>query len=460
MSHDKKLNILIVDDSGTMRLMFKQMLTKAGYENFVMAVDGKDGIKKLEENQIDIVISDWNMPNMDGMELLQWIRRDERFKMIPFIMATAQGDKSQQEKVRVNGGNNHIAKPFDDVEIAQKIHEVFDVKPSGDEEVQPREREIRDGKVVLKLAHIQITDHLALGIMKHLIEAGELNPEHFELETQRMPGWNPLQEVLEKGEVDGAFVLAPIAMDLFAFDTPIKLVALAHRNGSSFVRNVNYTAALYDNLKSFYKYKVVNIPHKMSIHNIMAHRYLTSLGLRPGVPGKKAIDVRFEVVPPVKMPMIMKENDDVAGFVVAEPIASNAIAKNIAELDFVTSNMWKGHPCCVASFRDEFIEEFPDAVYEFTKLLVHCGMYVEKNIEKAAEIAVAFLDPDKKIGLTTEVLHKVLSDPEGITMDNLYPALEDLDTMQRYMVEEMGIGVMIDVEEFADLRFIEAALNK
>lgn len=458
MSHDKNLKILIVDDSGTMRLMFKQMLKKSGYENLVMSVDGKDAIKKLEENQIEMVISDWNMPNMDGLELLQWMRRDDRFKLIPFIMATAQGDKSQQEKVLINGGNNHIAKPFDNIEIAQKISEVFEDKPVGDSST--REREIVDGKVVLKIAHIQITDHLALGVMKHLIESGEITPKHFKLETQRMPGWNPLQEILEKGDVDGAFVLAPIAMDLFAFETPIKLVALAHRNGSSFVRNTNYTKALYDNLKSFYKYKVVNIPHKMSIHNIMAHRYLTSLGLRPGVPGKKAIDVRFEVVPPIKMPTIMKENEDVAGFVVAEPIASNAIANNIAELDFVTSNMWKDHPCCVASFRDEFIEEFPEAVYEFTELLVDCGMFAENNKDKAAEIAVSFLDPEKKIGLTKEVLKRVLSDPEGITMDNLYPALEDLDTMQRYMVEEMGIGVMIDVEEFADLRFINAALNR
>ena len=93
--------------------------------------------------------------------------------------------------------------------------------------------------------------------------------------------------------MDGAFILAPIAMDLFAYDSPIKLVLFAHKNGSTFVRSRHYDHR-FDSLQSFYKYKVVDIPHKMSIHNMLAHQFLTELGLRPGVPGKKAIDVRFE----------------------------------------------------------------------------------------------------------------------------------------------------------------------
>lgn len=451
MSLNMKMNILIVDDSGTMRMMFKQYLTKAGFENFVLAVDGEDAISKLADNKIDLIISDWNMPNMDGIDFLKWLRKEEKYKEIPFLMATAQGDKAQQELVKSEKGNGHIAKPFDSEQIKGKIEEIFGVKTGvGD---GPVERRFVKGKVVMRVGHIQITDHLALGVLKHQIQTGEVSPKYFELETVRMPGWNPIQDHLEKGTIDAAFVLAPIAMDLFAFDVPIKLVMLAHKNGSGFVRSKNYDTTIYNSLKSFYKYKVVDIPHKMSVHNMLAYKFLKDLGLKPGVPGKKAIDVRFEVVPPIKMPSIMKENEDVAGFMVAEPICTNAVAKGIGQMEFTSSALWEDHPCCVAAFRDEFIGEYTDAVHEFSSLIVKAGKSIASDKEKAAEIAVNFLDPEKSIGLTTAVLYKVLNEPKGIRMDDLYPVIEDLDKIQRYMHDEMGIGKIIDLEKFVDMRF-------
>lgn len=461
MSHDVNMKILAVDDSGTMRLMFKQYLVKAGYNNVILAVDGQDAIKQLEENgDVGLIISDWNMPNMDGLELLQWVRANESFKTLPFIMATAQGDKTQQATVLDNGGNNHIAKPFDADEIKKKISETFEGKDPTATGSQTRERTFVDGKVKIKLAHIQITDHLILGVLKHQIENGDVTPKHFSLETEKIGGWNPIQEQLETHAIDGAFVLAPIAMDLFAFDVPIKLVLLAHKNGSGFIRNKNYETEPSDSLKHFYKYKVVNIPHKMSIHHMLAHQFLSGLGLKPGVPGKSAIDVRFEVVPPIKMPAIMKENEDVGGFIVAEPICTKSVATGIGDMEFISATLWDNHPCCVVALRNEFIEEFPDAVYELTDLLIKAGKYVTANKDHAAEIAVKFLDPEGALGLSTEVLKKVLSQKGGITMDDLYPVKDDFEKIQDYMHNTMGIGKMIDLNDFIDLRFADKALNK
>ncbi len=454
MSLDMGMKILVVDDSGTMRLMFKQMLKEAGFENINLAVDGMDATKKLQEEKPDLIISDWNMPNMDGLELLKWVRGEDEIKDTLFIMATAQGDKTQQAIVKEAGGNGHIAKPFDAAQLKETIEGVFGIEGAVEEKRVPN---VVNGKVQMKIGHIQITDHLALGVLKHQIEAADVIPKYFDLETLCMPGWNPIQQALEKGDIDGAFVLAPIAMDLFAFGAPIKLISLAHKNGSSFVRNRNFTDENYESLSNFYKYKVVNIPHKMSVHNMMAHKFLTELGLKPGVPGKQAINVRFEVVPPIKMPEIMKNNDDVAGFVVAEPIASNAIAKSIAELEFVSAARWQNHPCCVVAMRDDFIEKYSDAVYELSSMLVEAGRFVASSKEKASEIAVSFLDPQKKLGLNTSVLYKVLDAPEGIKMNDLYPVLEDLDAIQRYMHDEMKIGKLIDMEKFVDLRFVDAA---
>jgi len=450
------MTILVVDDSGTMRLMFKQYLNKGGFRNILMAIDGKDAVKKLEEGgKIDLIISDWNMPNMDGLALLQWVRGHAIYKTMPFIMATAQGDKTQQMVVKENGGNGHISKPFDTEELKKKIEAVF--LGTLDKTSEIRVPEMVGGKVKIKLAHIQITDHLILGVLKHQIETGQVKPDTFILETECINGWNPIQEKLETARVDGAFVLAPIAMDLFAFNVPIKLVLLAHKNGSGFIRNKNYATEPSDSIKDFYKYKVVNIPHKMSIHNMLAHKFLTGLGLKPGVPGKKAIDVRFEVVPPIKMPAIMKENEDVGGFIVAEPICTKTISAGIGEMEFISATLWKDHPCCVVALRDEVVQGYPDAVFELTNLLVKAGKYVEKHKDKAANIAVNFLDPDKSLGLNTNVLTNVLNQEGGITMNHLYPEKKDLDKIQQYMFHEMDIGKVINLDDFVDLRFADKA---
>jgi len=454
MAVDPNIKILVVDDSGTMRIMFKQMLNKAGFENIVMAVNGDDGIKKVQEDTPDIVISDWNMPQKDGLEFLQWLRSKDAYKNLPFIMATAQADKGQQITIMEAGGNGHVPKPFDAAQIKAAIEKIFSTETEA--AVKPKQRKVTDGKVEITVAHIQITDHLALGALKHRINSGEVVPQHFTLKTDRKPGWNPIQEGLENGEIDCAFVLAPISMDLFAYDSPIKLVLFAHRNGSTFVRSRHYDHR-FDSLQSFYKYKVVDIPHKMSVHHMLAHQFLKELGLKPGVPGKSAINVRFEVVPPIKMPGIMKENEDVAGFMVAEPIATKAIAGQVGNLEFISSTRWNNHPCCVVAMQDDFIQSYPDAAREFVSLIVETGKYVEEDKERAADIAVQFLDPEGKLGLNPQVLQKVFSQPLAIRMDNLYPVIEDLDTIQKYMHDVMDIGKIIDLEKFVYTGFADEA---
>ena len=371
MAVDPNIKIVVADDSGTMRIMFKQILSKAGFTNLAMAVNGADGIEKVKAEKPDLVISDWNMPQMDGLEFLKALREMDEFKTLPFIMATAQSDKGQQMAIMEAGGNAHCPKPFDEAQIKAAIEKAFS-GGMGDTQRVKKERSIVGGRVELNVAHIQITDHLALGALRHRIEQGEVEPEHFDLSTSLMAGWNPIQEGLESGEIDCAFVLAPIAMDLFAYDSPIKLVLFAHKNGSTFVRSRHYDHR-FDSLQSFYKYKVVDIPHKMSVHHMLAHKFLKELGLKPGVPGKKAINVRFEVVPPIKMPGIMKENEDVAGFMVAEPVATKAIKGEIGNLEFYSATRWEDHPCCIVAMQEDFIQEHPEAVQEFVSMLVETG---------------------------------------------------------------------------------------
>lgn len=455
MAVDPNIKILVVDDSGTMRIMFKQILNKAGYENLVMAINGVDGLEKVKQEKPDLIVSDWNMPQMDGLEFLQELRKTDEFKNLPFIMATAQSDKGQQIAIMEAGGNGHVPKPFDENQISKAIEKAM-TGEDADEKRGPKQRHVIGGRVELNVAHIQITDHLALGALKHRIDQGDVEPRYFDLTTSLKAGWNPIQEGLESGEIDCAFVLGPIAMDLFAYDSPIKLVLFAHKNGSTFVRSRHYDPR-FDSLQSFYKYKVVDIPHKMSVHHMLAHQFLKELGLKPGVPGKKAINVRFEVVPPIKMPMIMKENEDVAGFMVAEPVATKAIATEIGNLEFYSASRWENHPCCIVAMQEDFIQKYPEAVQEFVTLLVETGEYIENDKIRAARIAVNFLDPEGKLGLNPEVLKNVFSQPMAIRWDGLYPETEALDKIQRYMHDVMEIGKIIDLEKFVETRFADEA---
>lgn len=454
------IRILLVEDASVMRKMERKTLDAIGLKNIIEAEDGNDAIAKLSSGEkIDLIISDWNMPNKDGYELLLWVRSNDNFKRLPFLMATGRGEIKEMTIARQAGVSSFIAKPFNAAELKDKIEEAFGIKKA---DISEEERNIpkiaQSGKVRLKVAHIQITDHLVLGVLKHLISSGEVTPKYFELETECMSSWNPVSKALEKGTVDAACVLAPIAMDLFSYEVPIKLILFAHRNGSIFVRS----KAGQDNPKApqdFFRNRSFYIPHTMSVHNILAHMFFTGIGIQPGVTGKENTDIALEVVPPVKMPEFLGSTAEAAGYLVAEPLGTKAIASGIAELQFLSSEMWENHPCCVVAMQEEFINTYTDAVYEFTELLVYAGKYIDQKPGLAAEIAVNFLDPDKSLGLKVPLLKNVLTEPLGIKTNDLYPTIEDLDRIQRYMHYKMGVGNLIDLNKFVDLRFANRAIK-
>jgi len=459
----ENIKILLVDDFKSTRNLERSMLNAVGYTNVVDAEDGDDAIAQLKkEGDIDLIVSDWNMPNRNGYELLVWVRANEDFKHIPFIMATAQSEKKEMIKALKAGATNYIPKPFSKEELKTLIDKTMANKAKTDtlDGSKPKAPVKSDkGKVIINAAHIQITDHLALGAMAHLISTEEFKPKYFELKTHCMSGWNPVSQALENGEVDVAFLLAPIAMDLFKYDVPIRMILFAHRNGSICVGNSADQRLLHSSnaVKEFFLGKTFYIPHLLSIHHMLSDMFLKSLGLNPGVSGNENVNVFFEIVPPVQMAQFMAKDERVGGFLVAEPIGTNAIANQVAKSMFVSSEIWNDHPCCVVAMRNDIIEQHPDAVHEFTQMLVQAGMYISNNVDKAAEIGVNFLDPEKKLGLRQAVMKKVLMDPRGIKTDNLFPVMEDLDQIQRYMYNVMNIGSTIDLEKFVITKFADEA---
>lgn len=458
MAVDKSIKILLVEDSKITRKMECKVLNDLGFNNIIEADDGEHALSLLAKHpDVAVIISDWNMPNMGGIELLKYIRQQEKYRDLPFILATGRAQKKEVAEATEAGASNIISKPFAPPELMKVLEQTFAGKTlqTASREI-PERKPVLDaaGKPVLHIAHIQITDHLTLGVAKNLIETGKVSPKHFSgLNTICMTSWNPVQEALEQGTVDGALILAPIAMDLFAYKVPVKVVLLAHKNGSICVRRKETISSL----QSFFKGKTFCIPHELSIHHIISHMFMSELGLRAGIAGIREGDFFYEVVPPVKMPEFLKMNPDASGFMVAEPIGTKAIAEGIAEQLFLSAEVWQNHPCCVVAMRSEIIDQYGEAVEEFVRLLTEAGDFISKKPERAAEIGVAFLDPQKTLGLKVPILKNVLTEAQGIKTDDLRPDTESLNRMVSYMKDSMGINLGVDIPSFVDMTFSDLA---
>lgn len=123
---DQNIKILVVDDFATMRKVVRNLLKQVGYENIIEAEDGVMALKALKSQKIDFVISDWNMPNMTGLELLKAVRADEDLKKTPFLMVTAEALQDNVITAVKAGVSNYIVKPFTAEVLNEKIKKILE----------------------------------------------------------------------------------------------------------------------------------------------------------------------------------------------------------------------------------------------------------------------------------------------------------------------------------------------
>ena len=122
---DQSLKILTVDDFSTMRRIIRNILRQLGYPNITEADDGAAALAVLQQQEIDFVISDWNMPNMTGLELLRAIRADEKLHKVPVLLVTAEALKENVVEAVKAGVNGYIVKPFTAETLKEKIDAIF-----------------------------------------------------------------------------------------------------------------------------------------------------------------------------------------------------------------------------------------------------------------------------------------------------------------------------------------------
>ena len=123
MSTDPRF--LIVDDFSTMRRIVRNLLKEIGFNNAEEAEDGAVALNLLRQSKFDFVISDINMPNMDGFALLSNVRADDNLKGIPFLMVTAEAKKEDIVRAAQNGANGYIVKPFTKATLEEKVQKIM-----------------------------------------------------------------------------------------------------------------------------------------------------------------------------------------------------------------------------------------------------------------------------------------------------------------------------------------------
>jgi len=123
------LKLLVVDDSSTMRRIIKNTLQRLGHKDILEGGDGVEGWNVLNSNSdIDMLITDWNMPEMNGLELVKKVRADSRFIDLPIIMVTTEGGKAEVITALKAGVNNYIVKPFTPQVLKEKLGAVMGIE--------------------------------------------------------------------------------------------------------------------------------------------------------------------------------------------------------------------------------------------------------------------------------------------------------------------------------------------
>lgn len=122
---DKNTRFLVVDDFSTMRRIVRNLLKELGFTNVDEAEDGQVALHKLKNQSFDFIVSDWNMPNMTGIELLKAVRAEPQLRHLPFLMITAEAKRENIIEAATAGANGYIVKPFTAATLEEKINKIF-----------------------------------------------------------------------------------------------------------------------------------------------------------------------------------------------------------------------------------------------------------------------------------------------------------------------------------------------
>lgn len=296
-------------------------------------------------------------------------------------------------------------------------------------------------KETLNIGHLAILDHLILGIAQKK-DGGHF--ENFKLSTHAYPHWYAIADAFEKGKIQAAFLLFPLALDLYRKHHDARLLLLGHREGQVLVmrKDKNSIAEL--------KGEVVGVPHRFSTHHILLHQILTQNHLSLADVSVKDTHVHFSDV----VDALAKK--EMSAFVSAEPYGVYASKKHVGYTAVLSQNVQRHHIDCVLVVREAYVKAHPEAIQELIDSLVRAGMFINAYPRQAAEIGETFLDWPKKL-----LLEALAHDKGHILYWDLLPRLEDFEVLQDLAVHELKLWKeTIDLSTFVDASFAGRAYRE
>ena len=317
--------------------------------------------------------------------------------------------------------------------------------------------------LIIRVGHLKIIDHLILGYSVFRLQSNGYPLHHSTLENIPMNSWEQICDGLRKGDIHGAFITAPLAMDLFAAGLDISMLMFVHRSGSLMVRNRRARIKSLVDLQG----KTILIPSNLSVQHLLLHKLLTAAGfsLKSCSPFKSdPKNITTEAVSPFLMPQMLKNDQDldIAAYMAPEPYGSQAIAERVADKFCTSDSLWKNHPCCIFVIRNDIESSQRKAVEELVRHFFQSAAALDTQLlgnqldEQTLNFAQSFLGQEQ--GIVKEAL---LNSGISFTPSKLFPDRESLDIIQTYMTDTMGVMPQtIDIDAFLQFSHATKAISE
>lgn len=300
-------------------------------------------------------------------------------------------------------------------------------------------------KETLTVGYLPILDHLTL-LVSHSRDNASFR--EVEISPKLFRSWGEMAGALKAGVVDAAFILSPLAMELYNAGTPLRSILLAHRDGSAITVKAGSDIRSAADLKG----KKVAIPYKVSTHTALLNKYLGNDGLSLN-------DITTRVIAPPNMLKAMQAGF-IDAFIVAEPFGAKAQSKGLGNILVLTKDIVPNHVECIVVVRQEVLRKAPAAVQEWTASLVRAGRFIDQDKLENGSKSVAGMTARKYWPHAEQDIINGLQNPsDRISFSDLNPAEKDFQVIvdisrQAKLIEK------VDLSGFITPEFYQSALTQ
>lgn len=300
-------------------------------------------------------------------------------------------------------------------------------------------------RATLNVGYLPILDHLPL-MVSHAQDADTF--QQVKVQPKLFKSWREMVGALDAGVINAAFILSPLAMDLFNQGMDIRTILLAHRDGSAITVKQDSDIKSAADLRG----KAIAIPSRKATHTALLDAYLKTAGL-------SLADVTPKVIAPPHMPLAMAK-DRIDAFIVAEPFGVKTQHDGLGKILVLTKHIVNNHVECIVIVKTDVLQQHPQGIQEWVASLIKAGQFIDQDKLQNNSQQVAEWVAKKYFPHPIQTVQLGLQNPKDrISFSDLNPKLEDLQKIVDISIAA-GIIENIDLQQFIDARFYQAAIQK